>query len=1100
MQQPRSSSSVSAYRPAEFAFVWRWGAASLMLSAAIALACDAAVAQESASDQDAESATELDAGLLSGLKLRALGPALMSGRIADIAVHPTRPNTWYVAAGSGNLWKTVNGGTTWTPIFENYGAYSIGCVALDPNNPEIVWVGTGENVGGRHVGFGDGVYVSQDGGKSFDHVGLKATEHISKIVIDPRDSDVVYVASQGPLWSKGGERGLYKTCDRGETWELVLSAGPWTGCTDVVIDPSNPDLVYAALHQRHRTVAALLNTGPESGVYRSTDAGGDWTELTKGLPGEDKGKISLAVSPQQNNVVYATVELPGGKGGTFRSVNHGASWTKTSDFVSGGTGPHYYQEIWADPHRFDCLYHANNYLHRSTDGGKTWVNIEGAQKHVDNHAIAFHPTDPDFVLCGTDGGVYCSLDFAQTWRHMPNLPLTQFYKVDVDYDLPFYHIIGGTQDNNTQYGPSRTRNAAGVLNADWYTPIGGDGHDNAINPDNPDIVFCESQEGYIQRFDRKTKTAVSVRPAPPAGQPNYRFNWDSPILISPHASSRVYFASNFVHRSDDHGDTWTTISPDLSRGENRLGMKMMDRVHGVDAGYDLYAMSQYGNITSISESPLVEGLIYAGTDDGLIHVTEDGGKSWRKIDRIYGVPKMAFVNDIKADRHDPNTVYACLDHHKSGDFSPYLLRSQDRGKTWESLVGDLPERHLVWRFEQDHVAPGLMFLGTEFGVFASVNSGENWIKLTGGMPTIPVRDLAIQKREHDLVCATFGRGFYVLDDYSPLRSLAEAVASKQPARLFAPRKTAWFREARISPVRYLGDSVFKAQNPPAGAMLTVYVAETWKTAKQKRKEAESKAAKEGRDVAVPTFEALADEAAEQPVKLAVEIRDADGELVQRVDAPTSKGLHRVTWNMRRQSPIDQAPATMAAPGTYQAQLVKMDGESVTPIGEAVALELAAIDEPVLAAVQRGDADDFVQDVAKQLAGWRATSVARDRLVKELAGRERLARAAAKSPQAILTLVQRAKTTERELAAMLDGDQQRRSRFVLDVPTAGERLSSALYQSAGSMHGPTGTSRQQVEIARPEVAAAKAKLAQFQEEVQAVRDAMSQAGLIWTESE
>ena len=460
----------------------------LFLVSTLAWTMSILAGEESTVESDAESKVLTAADLMPSF--RSIGPAFMSGRIADLAIDPIKPNTWYVAAGSGNVWKTTNAGTTWKPIFDNYSSYSIGCVTIDPNNRHTIWVGTGENVSGRHVGYGDGVYVSHDGGQSFKNIGLKQSEHISKIVVDPRDSQVVYIAAQGPLWSPGGERGLYKTADGGNTWKCVLSKGEWTGVTDVVIDPENPHVLYAATHQRHRTVWALLDGGPESGIFKSTDGGETWNELTNGIPGEDKGKMSLAVSPQQNNVLYVTIELAnkdGGRdGGIWRSENAGASWVKQSDYISGGTGPHYYQEIYADPHRFDTLYHANVRLGRTSDGGKTFEAVESEHKHVDNHAVAFHPTDPDFLLVGCDGGLYCSYDHGKTFQFFGNLPLTQFYKVDVDYDEPFYHVVGGTQDNNSQYGPTRTKTNIGIRNSDWRITIGGDGHDGAIDPKNPE--------------------------------------------------------------------------------------------------------------------------------------------------------------------------------------------------------------------------------------------------------------------------------------------------------------------------------------------------------------------------------------------------------------------------------------------------------------------------------------------------------------------------------------------------------------------------------------------------------------------------------------
>ncbi|MCU0712303.1 MAG: hypothetical protein MUC43_09595 [Pirellula sp.] len=423
----------------------------------------------------------LNSGILGAFKHRSIGPALMSGRIADIAMDPSNPNVWFVAVGSGGVWKTTNAGTTFTPIFDGQSTFSIGCVTIDPNNHDTIWVGTGENVAGRHVGIGDGVYRSKDGGKSFQNMGLPQTEHISKIIVDPRNSNVIYVAAQGPLWSPGGERGLYKSVDGGATWKNVLSKGPYTGVTDLVMDPENPDVIYAATHQRHRTVWALLDTGPESGVFRSNNGGESWQELTNGIPGGDKGKIALGISPQNRNVIYASIELTNRKGGFFRSSNGGDSFEKMSDFVSGGTGPHYYQEIYLDPHRFDVIYHAND---------------------------TFHPTDKDFVLVGTDGGIYRSSDFCKSYVYYGNLPLTQFYKVDVDYDLPFYNVVGGTQDNNSQYGPSATRFVQGITNAESIPKIPISFTANRKKVSSNDLIVALASQWIFAR-NRKLAKKVS---------------------------------------------------------------------------------------------------------------------------------------------------------------------------------------------------------------------------------------------------------------------------------------------------------------------------------------------------------------------------------------------------------------------------------------------------------------------------------------------------------------------------------------------------------------------------------------------------------------
>jgi photosystem II stability/assembly factor-like uncharacterized protein len=1033
------------------------------------------LAQDPAAEAPKTLADRVDSELVGAIKFRSIGPAFMAGRIADIALDPKQPNTWYVAVGSGNLWKTTNAGTTFTPIFDNKPSYSIGCVTIDPNHSDTIWVGTGENVSGRHVGFGDGVYRSKDGGRSFDNLGLKQTEHISKILIDPRDSDVVFVAAQGPLWSPGGERGLFKSSDGGATWKNVLSKGPYTGVTDVVLDPQDPNTMYAATHQRHRTVWALLDTGPESGIYKSTDGGETWRELTQGLPGGDKGKIALGVSPQQSNVVYATIELPNRKGGFYRSENHGESFDKRSDFVSGGTGPHYYQEIYLDPHRFDVIYHANDTLVRSLDGGRTFTPIEGRAKHVDNHAVVFHPTDPNFVLVGCDGGIYQSNDFAKSYRFFPNLPVTQFYKVDVDYDLPFYHVVGGTQDNNTQYGPVATRYVQGIANSDWQVVLGGDGHDNAIDPTDPNIIYCEAQQGFIHRYDRRTGQAVDIKPQPVAGEESFRFNWDSPILISPHNPKRIYFGSRKLHRSDDRGDSWTTISPDLSKGIDRWTLPIMGRVWGIDAGFDMLAMSAYGNITSVSESPKVEGLIYVGTDDGLIQITEDGGKTWRKVDRFFDVPEGAFVNDVKADRHNADTVYACLDHHKTGDYKPYVIKSTDRGKTWTSIAATLPERHLVWRIEQDHVQPNLLFLGTEFGVFASVDGGKKWFKFSSGLPTIPVRDLAIQKRENDLVAATFGRGFYVLDDYSVLRELSTERLDKE-SYLFPVRRTWWYAPfdrlgGMGSREGFQGDSYFVADNPTYGAVFTVHLKEAFKSLQETRTEAEQNAKKENKDAKVALLADLEKEAEELVPMRFIRITDTAGAFVARVPLPTGKGLHRVSWDLKKAPLRGAGLRPMALPGNYTAIVMLWDGKDTKTISEPVSFSVEPMVEPSMPPVDRQQSLEFQNQVVALQHRFDRSIKKLQRGLEQLEEAEKVAKDGAPELGVVWAEIRQASLDGKKLEKQLQGNSILQERYIESVPSPTERLNAVLSGMMSSTHGPTKTHRDQFEICKSEIDAA-----------------------------
>ncbi|MEM9557151.1 MAG: glycosyl hydrolase [Acidobacteriota bacterium] len=1058
-----------------------------------------------AADESADDDAKLSAATLAGLKLRSIGPALMSGRISDVVIDPHHPSTWYVAVGSGNVWKTDNAGTTWTPIFDDQGSYSIGCLALDPNDSNVVWVGTGENVGGRHVGYGDGVYKSVDGGASWQNVGLERSEHIGTILIDPTDSDTVYVAAQGPLWSEGGERGLYKTIDGGASWTRVLGAethaehfGPWTGVNDVVMDPRDRKVLYATSHQRFRNVAALVNGGPESGIWKSTDGGETWRELTAGLPSADPtaevGRIGLAISPQRPDTVYATVELAAREGGFYRSTNAGGSWEKRSDYLSGGTGPHYYQEIFADPHHEGRIYQMDVWLHRSDDDGATFTSVDGEHKHGDNHAMAFHPTDPDYLLVGSDGGLYESFDQAKTWKFFANLPVTQFYKVAVDDSEPFYTVYGGTQDNNTQGGPSRTDNNAGIRNSDWFIVLFGDGHQPATEPGNPDIVYAEWQQGNLVRHDRTTGEIVYIKPQAAPDDPPERFNWDAPILVSPHAPTRLYFASQRVWRSDDRGDSWRAVSGDLTRNEDRLMLPMMGRVQSIDAVWDLWAMSTYNTLTSLSESPVVEGLLYAGSDDGLLHVSEDGGANWRRAAAWPApIPEHAFVNDVKADLFDADVVYVALDDHKSGDFSPMLLHSDDRGRSWRSIAGDpddggLPARHLVWRLVQDDVEPGLLFAGTEFGVFVSLTGGGSWIELQGGVPQIPFRDLAIQRRENDLVGATFGRGFYILDDYTPLRALARAEREARgeaddgggaeallagEAHLFDVDDAWWYLQRRPlgGPKGTQGDGFYTAENPPFGAIFTYTLGESLESRRATRQSREKEQKKAGDDTPYPGWDAMREEKLEDAPAVVVTVRDAAGDVVRRVEGPTGAGLHRIAWDLRL--PRTDAwtgpreggdgffsAGRLAPPGTYTARLgLRRDG-MLREVGEERSFEVVPLHDdtaptrtatPTESAVFAGR----VAELSSSVSSARA-------VLDELDRRVSLARSAiadAGADPALYAQTVALADTLSSLRAALDGDPLRGSVGEPATPGVSDRLGFLTLGTGFSTYGPTAQQRQ-----------------------------------------
>jgi len=938
----------------------------------------------------------MSAETFDGIKVRNIGPGYMSGRVADIAVDQTDPATWYVGIGSGGVWKTVNAGTTWTPIFDDEAVYSIGDVTIDPSNPNIIWVGTGENNGGRHIAFGDGVYKSMDGGKTWKNMGLGKSEHIGDIIVHPTDSNIVWVSAQGPLWSGGGERGLFKTTDGGKTWRNVLEGDKWTGVGSVAIDPRNPNKLYAAKWQRQRTIANLINTGPGSGLYTSDDGGETWRQMTEGLPKANMGKSSIAVSPINPDVVYASIELDGREGGFWRSSDRGASWVKMSDVAAGGTGNHYYQEIFADPHTFDMVYFSNNASKVTKDGGKTWETMNLKNRHVDDHAFAFHPTDPDFILVGSDGGLYESRDDMKTWRFNQNIPVTQFYKIAADDDFPFYNVYGGTQDNSTQGGPSRTKRADGIKNSDWYIILGADGHQPATEPGNPDIVYAQWQKGSLNRYDRKLRETVFIQPQPKPGEPAERFNWDAPINVSHHDPKRLYHASQRLWRSDDRGDTWTAISGDLTRNGNRLKMPMMGRTWGPEAGWDLYAMSDFHTIANVAESPINENLLYVGTDDGLIQVTSDGGKNWTRyeIGKIKGVPANAYVNDIRADRFDEDTVYAALDNHKEGDYKPYLIKSTNRGKSWKMITGGLPEKTLVWRITQDHVNKDLMFLGTEFGLYFTVDGGEKWIELTGGVPTISFRDVRIQRRENDLVAGSFGRGIYILDDYSPLRGL-NADTLEEDALLFAKTKNLMYLEDDLHSDSQ-GDDQWVADNPPYGATFTYYLKDSFKTAKDTRVEADKKLAKDGKDVDYPAWDVLEAELREEGPAVFVTVRDASGAVVRHVPAANKKGVQRVTWdfhhalkeaitNEPRPSWMGPARGVRALPGTYTATLnVRHDGQ-IRELTAPVSFEVESYIEPTLARSTPAEAKAFQERIVRVEAAVDAASLTIADLQKQIEG-------------------------------------------------------------------------------------------------------------------
>ncbi|HEX5475341.1 MAG TPA: hypothetical protein VFX12_11820 [Vicinamibacterales bacterium] len=860
-------------------------------------------------------ADRLNADTFKDFSFRSIGPGLTTGRIADLDVDPKDLNVWYVAAASGNLWKTDNRGNTWTPVFDNYGSYSLGCVTVDPHDSNIVWLGTGENNNQRSVSFGDGVYKSTDAGKTWKRMGLENSEHIQKIVVDPRNSNVVYVTAIGPLWSSGGDRGLYKTTDGGQTWKAVLQISPDTGVTDMVMDPRKPDVIYAAALQRRRALGQLIGGGPESAIYKTTNGGTTWTKLTKGLPTVDMGRVGLGLDPKNSNRVYALVTAQGDAGGFFRSEDAGRTWKRTSDYKGGDPG--YYNEIFVDPHHPDTIWSTQTNVYRSEDGGKTFKEVPLRGVHVDYHEIWFDPNDANHMLFGNDGGLYETYDDMASFRHFTNLPLSQFYRVSTDNARPFYHVCGGAQDNGSICGPSRTLNRAGIRTSDWYTVGGGDGFQGRVDPEDPNIVYAQSQEGNLTRLDLRTGQSVNIRPRTTnvfgmspediqaevetaeagrggrgregaagrggqagaagrggrgafgggRGQTLGRWHWDAPFIISPHSARRLYFGGDRLYRSDDEGDSWTAVSGDLTRDVDTSKIPIMGKIWPKDAVAYNQATTRISVITAIDESPLLEGLLYVGTDDGNVQVSEDGGAHWRKVDSIPGLPEHSYVTDVFASTRDSNVLFATFNDWQSGDFKPYVMKSPDRGRTWTSITGDLPQRSGAWSIVQDDQQPNLLFVGLEFGVYFTIDGGQHWVRLEGGIPAIEARDLLVQRREGDLIAATFGRGAYVLDDYSALRSVTPASLAA-PASLYPLRDAYMYDElGQIGEV--WGDPV--TPNPPFGAIFTYSV---------------------GRAPASGS-------------KLALEVTDDAGKSVRRLDLSGDPGVHRIAWDLRGEPPAPQ---------------------------------------------------------------------------------------------------------------------------------------------------------------------------------------------------
>ncbi len=829
----------------------------------------------------------LDSAIFGGLRARPIGPAVMSGRITSLDAVAEDPLTIYVGSAGGGVWKSDDGGIVFRPVFDEH-TMSIGAVRIDPSDPKTVWVGTGESWVRNTVSVGDGVYRTADGGKTWQHKGLADTERIARIQVDPRKRDTVYVCATGHLWNSNPERGVFKTTDGGENWERVLYVDEDTGCSDLSLDPQDPNILYAGMWQFRRWPWSFKSGGPGSGLYRSKDGGTTWAELKTGLPEGEKGRIAVAVAPSRPSTVYAVVESS--DTALYRSDDLGEHWERLNASFNIGVRPFYFAYIVVDPTNHLRVFKPGFTLTFSEDGGKSFTSpfssgLSGPSIHSDLHGLWINPRNPHELIVGTDGGVYFSYDRGANFRLSKALPVSQFYVVSYDMEVP-YNVYGGLQDNGTWMGPSSS--PGGVQARDWANIGGGDGFHAYVDPREPDIVYVESQGGNLQRRRRSTGESKSVRPYAEEEGPKLRFNWNTPIHLSSSRAGILYVGSQYLFRSRDRGDSWERISPDLTSNDPE---KQRQHESG-GLTIDNSTAENHTTIYTISESPLNPEVIWVGTDDGNLQVTRDGGGSWSNVaSRVSGVPAQTWVSRVTASRFEEGTAYVTFDGHRSGDMKTYVVRTRDFGRTWESLASDAIEgfAHVVL---EDLENPDLLFLGTEFGLFISADGGLHWARFESGFPRAAVLDLAIHPRDHDLIIATHGRGIWILDDLTPLRALSPEVLEADLVLL--PTRPA--RMTLSSGLQeFPGDDEFVGQNPSEAASIVYY---------QKRRHIFG--------------------------DLRVEVYDAQGERITTLQGGKLKGINRVDWPMRLPPPR-LPPATVLVPvfqgprvmeGNYSFKLIK----------------------------------------------------------------------------------------------------------------------------------------------------------------------------------
>lgn len=855
---------------------------------------------------------------LSRVDYREIGPALMGGRIADLAVIEATPHIFYVGTASGGVWKTENHGTSFTPLFDDQPTSSIGAIEVDQTNPNLVWVGTGEPQNRQSSPWGNGVYKSTDGGKTWQHMGLEATKHIGRMIIHPRDPDVVYVAAVGDLWAANPERGVYRTTDGGETWELLLHIDDDTGAIDLVMDPNDPKTLFAAMYQRRRTGFGFNGGGPGSGIYRTVDGGESWVELTEGLPSGDKGRIGLDVFRGDGNLVYALVEADarsagsgfgGGGGGArqtglYRSTDRGDTWEKTSDT---NPRPMYYSQVRIDPTDSNRIYVLATQLMVSDDGGQTFRSDGATQIHVDHHDLWIDPVNPDHLILGSDGGVSASWDGTANWRMYDMMALGQFYTISHDMRTPYY-VCGGLQDNDPWCGPSNTRSFHGIRHDDWYETAYGDGFWTVVDPTDSTIVYSESQGGNMVRYDLNTGEKTPMRPIEGPRMDgdttkDYRFNWNSPLLISRHNPEVIYLGANYLMRSPDRGMSWEEVGGiDLTKQIDRDTLEIMG-VLGSEPMMSIHdGISTYGNLTVVGESHFTPDVIYAGTDDGNLQVTRDYGETWTNVvDNIPGLPERTYVSRLAPSHHVPGRVYATFDGHRNGDYDAYVYVSENYGEDWRRIDNGLPDLWSVNVIAEHHNAPNLLFVGNEVGVYVSIDRGESWTPLEGDFPVVPVDDIAIHPRDNDLIVGTHGRSAWILDDLTHLENLSAQVMA-QDAHLFpVQRKIMWAQEGDWP---FLGWQ-YAGENPPRASRIRYYLRDGVDMTADADGEGEGEHGEEHDGENGEDHGSDADgDGHDDDGAVTLTITDASGQVVRTLEGDTGAGIQEVLWDWRWDAPYE----------------------------------------------------------------------------------------------------------------------------------------------------------------------------------------------------